>query len=69
MKKGYKELQAETEAEIDTLSIEQGLHLHGDGVRRPMRSPRNPTGWPDTGGLLLPERHAGVLDRPGKPAR
>lgn len=30
MKKGYKELLAEAEAEVDTLPVEQALLLHGD---------------------------------------
>lgn len=30
MKKGYKDLLAEAEAEIETLPVEQALRLHGD---------------------------------------
>jgi rhodanese-related sulfurtransferase len=42
MKKGYKALLAEAEAEIDTLPIEQALPLHGDGgvVFVDLRDPR-----------------------------
>src|SRR6516162_5275465 len=42
MKKGYKKLLAEAEAEIDTLLIEQALRLHGDdgGVFVDLRDPR-----------------------------
>ena len=42
MKKGYKKLLAEAEAEIDTLLIEQALRLHGDDgvVFVDLRDPR-----------------------------
>ena len=42
MKKGYKELLAEAEAEIDTIPIEQALLLHGDAgvVFVDLRDPR-----------------------------
>jgi rhodanese-related sulfurtransferase len=42
MKKGYKALLAEAEAEIETLSPEQALHLHGDSnvVFVDLRDPR-----------------------------
>jgi len=42
MKKGYKKLLAEAEAEIDTLPIEQALRLHGDDsvVFVDLRDPR-----------------------------
>lgn len=42
MKKGYRELLAEAEAEIDTLPIEQALRLHGDDgvVFVDLRDPR-----------------------------
>ena len=42
MKKGYKALLAEAEAEIETLSPEQALHMHGDSnvVFVDLRDPR-----------------------------
>jgi len=42
MKKGYRELLAEAEAEIDTLPIEHALRLHGDDgvVFVDLRDPR-----------------------------
>jgi rhodanese-related sulfurtransferase len=42
MKKGYKALLAEAEAEIETLPVERALRLHGDGgvVFVDLRDPR-----------------------------
>ena len=42
MKKGYKALLAEAEAEVETLPVEQALRLHGDGgvVFVDLRDPR-----------------------------
>jgi rhodanese-related sulfurtransferase len=42
VKKGYKALLAEAEAEVETLPVEQALRLHGDGgvVFVDLRDPR-----------------------------
>ena len=70
MKKGYKALLAEAEAEVETVPVEQALSLHGqDGVVFvDLRDPREiQREGPDTRVLPLPPGHARGLGRSGEP--
>ena len=70
VKKGYKALLAEAEAEVETVPVEQALSLHGqDGVVFvDLRDPREiQREGPIPRVLPLPPGHARVLGPSGEP--
>jgi hypothetical protein len=72
IKKGYKQLLAEANAEIETLAVETAIGLLGkpDVVFVDLRDPREmQRDGKMPGAFACTRGHAGILDRPGKPLR
>ena len=67
---GYKSLLEAAEREIESLSVEEAIALHGrdDVVFVDIRDPRElQRDGKMPGAFSLHARHAGILDRSGKP--